>query len=232
LVPLNGRANRLCGLEWIANILTVAGQDAADGTPFGRYRMVQLLGRGGMREVWRAHDTDTDRIVALKLLPPHLSGDEEFQRRFRREAHAAARSNDPHVIPIHNYGEIDGRLYVDMRLIEGRDLAAVLADGPLEPDRAVRIIEGVALALHAGHGVGLLHRDVKPSNILLDKNDFAYLIDFGIARALDETRMTKSGNTIGTFAYIAPERLGKRAEEDNRSQLYHPVLTPVHAADT
>jgi serine/threonine protein kinase len=146
---------------------------------FGRYRLVELLGRGGMGEVWRAHDIDTDRIVAIKLLTAHYSDNEEFQRRFRREAHAAARLNTPHVTPIHNYGEIDGRLYLDMRLIEGRDLASVLADGPMEPARAVRIIEGVALALHAAHQVGLLHRDVKPSNILLDRNDFAYLIDFG-----------------------------------------------------
>ncbi|MGB6206366.1 serine/threonine-protein kinase PknH/PknJ [Mycobacterium sp.] len=191
-----------------------------DGTPFGRYRLIELLGRGGMGEVWRAHDTDTDRVVAIKVLPAHLSEDEEFQRRFRREAHAAARLSDPHVIPIHNYGEIDGRLYVDMRLIEGRDLQAVLAEGPLDPGRAVRIIEQVAMALHAAHKVGLLHRDVKPSNILLDGNDFAYLIDFGIARALDETRMTKSGNTIGTFHYIAPERLDSEIEEDARADIY------------
>ena len=161
-----------------------------EGTPFGRYRLIELLGRGGMGEVWRAHDTDTDRIVAIKLLPPHLAND-AFRRRFRREAHAAARLNNPHVIPIHHYGEIDGRLYVDMRLVEGRDLHSVLGDGPLEPARAVRIIEQVAKALHAAHKVGLVHRDVKPSNILLDEDDFAYLIDFGIARATDETRMTK-----------------------------------------
>jgi serine/threonine protein kinase len=124
--------------------------------------LIELLGRGGMGEVWRAHDTDTDRIVAIKLLPAHFSDNEEFQRRFRREAHAAAGLNSPHVVPIHNYGEIDGRLYVHMRLIEGRDLQSVLAEGPLEPRRAVRIIEGVALALHAAHQVGLVHRDVKP----------------------------------------------------------------------
>src|SRR3984957_12540347 len=99
---------------------------------FGRYRLVELLGRGGMGEVWRAYDTDTDRIVAIKVLPAHFSDNEDFKQRFRREAHAAARLNTPHVVPIHNYGEIDGRLYVDMRLIEGRDLHAVLADGPLE----------------------------------------------------------------------------------------------------
>jgi serine/threonine kinase PknH len=191
-----------------------------DGTPFGRYRLVALLGRGGMGEVWRAHDTETDRIVAIKLLPAVMSADEEFKQRFRREAHAAARLNDPHVIPIHHYGEIDGQLYVDMRLIEGRDLETVLADGPLDPERAVRIIEQVARALHAAHKVGLIHRDIKPSNILLDADDFAYLIDFGIARALDETRMTKSGNTIGTFQYIAPERLDDQAEEDARADIY------------
>ncbi|MDT5347462.1 MAG: hypothetical protein QOH91_749, partial [Mycobacterium sp.] len=191
-----------------------------DGTPFGRYRLIELLGRGGMGEVWRAHDTSTDRTVAIKLLPAHFSDDEDFQRRFRREAQAAARLNTPHVVPIHDYGEIDGRLYVNMRLIEGRDLATVVADGPIDPSRAVRIVEGVAKALHAAHEVGLVHRDVKPSNVLLDRDDFAYLIDFGIARALDETRMTKSGNTISTFQYIAPERLGTGKEEDARADLY------------
>lgn len=191
-----------------------------EGTSFGRYRLVGLLGRGGMGEVWRAYDTDTDRVVALKVLPEHLSEDAEFQRRFRREAHAAARLNSPHVIPIHHYGEIEGRLYVDMRLIEGRDLSTVLADRPLEPARAVRVVEQVAKALHAAHQVGLLHRDIKPSNILLDDDDYAYLIDFGIAHAADETRMTRSGNTIGTFAYIAPERLDPQAEEDARADIY------------
>jgi hypothetical protein len=191
-----------------------------DGTPFGRYRLVELLGRGGMGEVWRAHDTETDRIVAIKLLPAALSVDEEFQQRFRLEAHAAARLNNPHVIPIHQYGEIDGQLYVDMRLVEGRDLQTVLADGPLDTDRAVRIVEQVAGALNAAHKVGLIHRDIKPSNILLDADDFAYLIDFGISRMIDDTRMTKSGNMIGTFAYIAPERLDPHVKEDARADIY------------
>jgi serine/threonine protein kinase len=218
----------------------VAGQDAADGTPFGRYRLIELLGRGGMGEVWRAHDTGTDRIVAIKVLPAHLSDDEEFERRFRREAHAAARLDTPHVVPIYDYGEIDGRLFVTMRLIKGRDLDTMLAEGPLEPARAVRIIDQVAKALHAAHKVGLIHRDIKPSNILLDDDDFAYLIDFGIARAADETRMTKSGNTIGTFTYIAPERLDGTGEEDARVDVYslacvlYEALTgePPFAGDT
>ncbi len=191
-----------------------------EGTPFGRYRLIELLGRGGMGEVWRAHDTATDRVVAIKVLPANLSEDEDFQRRFRREAHAAARLETPHVVPIYDYGEIDGRLYVCMRLVKGRDLAAVLADGPLEPSRAVRIIGQVAEALHAAHEIGLIHRDIKPSNILLDDRDFAYLIDFGIARVADDTRMTKTGSTIGTFAYIAPERLEGQGEEDARADIY------------
>jgi tRNA A-37 threonylcarbamoyl transferase component Bud32 len=194
--------------------------EPVEGTPFGRYRLIALIGEGGMGEVWRAHDTVTDREVAIKLLPPKLSKDEDFQQRFRREAHAAAKLNTPHAVPIYDYGEIDGRLFVSMRLIEGRDLATVVAEGPMEPVRAVRVIEGVALALHAAHQVGLLHRDVKPSNILLDDNDFAYLIDFGIARAADDTRMTKTGNTIGTFAYIAPERLDRQGNEDARVDIY------------
>ncbi len=140
-------------------------------------------------------------------------------QRFRREAHAAARLNNPHVIPIHNSGEIDGRLYVDMRLIEGRDLQEVLADGPMEPARAVRIIEQVAKALHAAHKIGLVHRDVKPSNILLDEDDFAYLIDFGIARGADQTRMTSTGGVIGSWPYMAPERFSAQ-EVDARADMY------------
>jgi serine/threonine kinase PknH len=198
----------------------VAGQDAVDGTPFGRYRLIELLGRGGMGAVWRAHDTAANnRTVAIKLLPPHLAADDTFVRRFRREAEAAAQLNNPHIIPIHNYGEVDGRLYVDMRLVEGRDLQEVLAEGPMEPGRAVRIIEQVANALHAAHKVGLVHRDVKPSNILLDEDDFAYLIDFGIARGAEETRLTGTGSIIGSWHYMSPERL-QAGQVDARSDIY------------
>src|SRR3954453_3847751 len=150
-------------------------------TSFGQYRLLDLLGRGGMGEVWRARDTATDRIVAIKELPANLAHDETFKQRFRHEAQPAAQLNDPHVVPIHSYGEIDGRLYVDMRLIDGHDLQTMLAPGPLHPSRAVMIIDQVAKALQAAHKVGLVHRDVKPSNILIAEYDFAYLIDFGIA---------------------------------------------------
>ena len=192
---------------------------ADDGTPFGRYRLIELLGRGGMGEVWRAFDTLTDRVVALKLLPKYLSQDDVFQQRFRREAHAAAKLANPHVIPIHFYGEIDGQLFVDMRLIEGRDPQAVLSDGPMEPRRAVRIVEQVARALHAAHKAGLVHRDVKPSNILVDEDDYAYLIDFGIARAAGETGLTGTSGVIGSWQYMAPERFTTK-DADARVDVY------------
>ncbi|ANE82226.1 protein kinase [Mycobacterium adipatum] len=179
-----------------------------DATPFGHYQLQELIGRGGMGEVYRAYDTKTDRVVAVKVLPPQLAQDAVFQQRFRRESQAAAGVNDPHVVPIHGYGEIDGRLYLDMRLIEGRTLGALLAETekPLEPDFAVQIVEQVASALDAAHQLGLIHRDVKPSNILLTKANFAYLIDFGLARTAGESGMTTAGSTLGTLAYMAPER--------------------------
>lgn len=179
-----------------------------DATPFGHYRLQELIGRGGMGEVYRAYDTKTDRVVALKVLPPQLAQDSMFQQRFRRESQAAAGVNDPHVVPIHGYGEIDGRLYLDMRLIEGRTLGALLSetDRPVAPALAVQIIEQVASALDAAHQLGLIHRDVKPSNILLTRSNFAYLIDFGLARTAGESGMTTAGSTLGTLAYMAPER--------------------------
>jgi ABC-type amino acid transport substrate-binding protein len=190
-------------------------------TRFGHYELLELLGRGGMGQVFRAHDTVTDRVVALKVLPSHVAGDPIFQQRFRREAHAAAGLSDPHVVPIHGYGEIDGQLYLDMRLIDGDDLGTVLTEtgGPFTPERAVKIVEQVASALESAHAVGLVHRDVKPSNIFLSARDFVYLIDFGIARTTSQTGLTSAGSTLGTMAYMAPERF-KTGQSDPRSDIY------------
>ncbi|ORV48459.1 protein kinase [Mycobacterium florentinum] len=187
---------------------------------FGHYELRELLGRGGMGQVFRAYDTSTDRVVALKVLPAHLADDEEFQQRFRREARIAASLSDPHMVPIHSYGEIDGRLYVDMRLIEGRDLLAYIAEngGRLSPERAVAVVEQVAAALDTAHEVGLIHRDIKPSNILVSARDFVYLIDFGLARTAADTALTHTGHTMGTMAYMAPERF--RGMTDHRADVY------------
>ena len=189
-------------------------REPVEGTAFGRYQLIELLGRGGMGEVWKAHDTAIDRVVAVKLLLPQYAQDPEFTERFSREARAAARLDDPHVVPIYDVGELDGRLYLIMRLITGWDLQSVLRRGPLPPARAVSIIEQVASALQSAHQVGLVHRDVKPSNILLaDRGpapDFAYLIDFGLARAAGESALTSTSMTVGTWSYMAPERFTTR----------------------
>ena len=191
----------------------------AEGTRFGRYRLIELLGRGGMGEVWRAFDTVTERVVALKVLPTEYADDAVYQERFRWEARSAAGLDEPHVVPIYDFGEIDGRLFVTMRLIKGRDLNGILSGGPIDAERAVRIIDQVASALHEAHKVDLVHRDVKPSNILVTDDDFAYLIDFGIARTARQSGLTSTATVIGTWAYMAPERL-TTGQTDARADIY------------
>lgn len=174
----------------------------------GPYRLDGLIGRGGMGEVHRAFDTRRGRVVALKLLPPHTAHDESFRARFRREADSAARLQDPHIVPIHDFGEIEGRLFIDMRLVDGVGLDQLIAAGPMDPRRAVALVSQAAEALSDAHGSGVLHRDVKPSNMIVTRSDFLYLADFGISRAINDevTALTHSGATIGTLAYMAPER--------------------------
>lgn len=188
---------------------------------FGPYRIEELLGRGGMGEVHRAYDTAHDRVVALKRLSEPFVADEAYRARFRRESQIVARLREPHVIPIHAFGEIDGRLYLDMRLVEGTDLKDLLAAGPMPPARALALLAQVAGALDAAHADGLVHRDVKPSNILVTPADFVYLVDFGIARSAgpDATAITQSGAVIGTLDYMAPERFGD-APVDGRVDVY------------
>jgi serine/threonine-protein kinase len=190
------------------------------GSWFGPYRLTRLLGRGGMGEVYEAEDTRKGRVVALKLISPEFSDDPMFRARMQREAGAAGRLTEPHVVPIHDYGEINGQLYVDMRLIEGADLAGVLKrTGPMSPPRAVAIVRQVAAALDAAHAAGVTHRDVKPENILIAGDDFAYLVDFGIARAGNDPGLTQTGMAIGTYKYMAPERFSDQ-EITSRSDVY------------
>ncbi|HEX2214703.1 MAG TPA: serine/threonine-protein kinase, partial [Mycobacterium sp.] len=178
------------------------------GTRFGPYELQSLIGVGGMGEVYRAYDTAKERTVAIKLLRPDMAADPNFQERFRRESRVAARLQEPHVIPVHDFGDIDGVLYIDMRLVEGASLKDLLrSDGALPPARAVSIITQVAAALDAAHGNGLVHRDIKPENVLLTADDFVYLVDFGIAHGGGEASVTKTGLVIGSCAYMAPERI-------------------------
>ncbi|TPG37166.1 serine/threonine-protein kinase PknD [Mycolicibacterium hodleri] len=208
-----------------------AGEDSSDGVDdtsgavptetFGRYGLLSLLGAGGMGQVWRARDSQTNRVVALKVLPEHSADDDESRERFRRECEAVAQLTEPHIIPIHDFGDVDGRLFLNMRLVDGRDLRTLIKqEGALPPMRAVAIIVQVAGALQAAHDVGLVHRDVKPSNILVCVNDFAYLIDFGIAHASGDATLTKAGETIGTAVYMAPEAIGAAVKTHSRVDVY------------
>ncbi|WP_156767172.1 serine/threonine-protein kinase, partial [Mycobacterium sp. E796] len=177
------------------------------GTRFGPYELRSLIGAGGMGEVYRAYDTRKGRMVALKLLRPELAADPGFQQRFRRESQLAARLQEPHVIPVHDFGEIDGVLFIDMRLVDGGSLKDLLRErGALDPGQAAAITAQVATALDAAHAEGLVHRDVKPENVLLTPDNFAYLVDFGLAQAHGDPSVTAGGPLIGSCAYMAPER--------------------------
>ncbi|MBV9515095.1 MAG: protein kinase [Mycobacteriaceae bacterium] len=198
----------------------MSDSDSRAGTDFGHYQLRRLLGRGGMGEVYEAEDTRKDRTVALKLLPPAMAGDPVFRKRLQREARSAGRLQEPHVVPIHDYGEIDGVLYVDMRFIDGTDLRKMLSRyGPLTPARAVAIVRQIASALDAAHESGIMHRDVKPENVLITRDDFAYLVDFGIANAATDESLTELGTAVGTYAYMAPERF-TNAEVTYRADIY------------
>lgn len=186
------------------------GADSRVGRMFGHYKIIGLLGRGGMGEVYQAEDTRKGRMVALKILPEQYSHDERFRARFQRESRAAAILQEQHVIPIHDWGEIDGNLYIDMRLVQGNTLHELLETGPLDPARAAHIVSEIGSALDAAHQAGLIHRDVKPQNIIVTGTDFPYLVDFGIAEASGESGLTMTGTNIGTLSYMAPERFGDR----------------------
>ena len=172
---------------------------------FGPYRIVGLLGQGETATVYEAHDTSKDRVVALKILDEQYCTDPRNRERFRRQAQAAAKLPEPHIIPVHGWGEIDGRLYIDMRLVQGSTLHDLIASGPLQPPRAVSIISQIATALDAAHAQGVIHRDIKPQNVIVTGGDFAYLLDFGIAEAAGESRLTVDSSHAAAFDYTDPD---------------------------
>ena len=194
------------------------------GSTVAGYRLEQVIGRGGMGIVYTAHDERLDRRVALKLIAPELAADTVLRRRFLDESRIAAGIEHPHVIPVYEAGEADGALYLAMQLVDGDDLRSTLLQrGALSDDRAIPIIVQVASALEAAHARGLVHRDVKPSNILLAPvagGDHAYLSDFGLCKPVEATRgVTASGQVVGTVDYMAPEQL-RGAHADGRADIY------------
>src|SRR5215471_1980778 len=183
--------------------------DPRIGTELLGYRIEALVGRGGMGVVYRAYDGRLKRNVALKLLAPELARDERFRERFLAESELAASLDHPNVIPIYEAGEAEGVLFVAMRYVDGKDLKTLLREeGGFAPARALAIVGQVADALDVAHEHGLVHRDVKPSNVLLDPREHAYLADFGLSRRLGEdVSALGSGLSLGTPAYVAPEQI-------------------------
>jgi len=189
------------------------------GSTFASYKVEALVGRGGMGVVYRATDLSLERPVALKLIAPELADDDRFRGRFLKESRLAASLDHPNVIPIYDAGERDGQLYLAMRYVEGSDLKTMLArERKLAPERALRVLAQIAGALDAAHRRGLVHRDVKPANVLLDEDEHAYLTDFGISKHVGRTS-TDTGQMVGTLDYLAPEQIRGEAV-DGRSDCY------------
>ena len=188
------------------------------GTTLGKYRIEALIREGGMGDIYRAVDTATDQVVAVKVLRQALAADRAFLQRFRREVRTLQQIRHPNVVQILDVGTQDTVHYYAMEYLE-KSLADVLSDGPLPPREAVRIAAQAARGLEAVHAAGICHRDVKPSNILFASDGRAKVADFGIARATDATRMTQTGSVVGTPTYMAPEQ-AEDANVDARADIY------------
>lgn len=205
------------------------GAGLRPGAVIAGYRLEERIGRGGMAVVFRAVDGRLGRPVALKILSPGLTADNAFRMRFINESRAAAAVEHPHIIPVYEAGETAGMLFIAMRYVRGGDARSLLRRiGPLPADRAWGIISQVAAALDAAHRRGLVHRDVKPGNMLLDVSsglagadltDHVYLTDFGISKQAQSARLTVTGQIVGTLDYAAPEQIEGR-DVDGRTDLY------------
>jgi YVTN family beta-propeller protein len=193
------------------------------GTELAGYRIERVLGRGGMSVVYLAHDLRLKRNVALKVLAPELAEDEGFRARFLRESQLAASLDHPNVVPVYEAGEVEGLLYIAMRYVVGADLKALLrAEGALAPERALALVGQVASALDAAHERGLVHRDVKPSNVLLtgrSDNEHCYLADFGLSTSASDRSVADPGKIVGTIDYVAPEQI-RGVDVDGRADVY------------
>jgi DNA-binding NarL/FixJ family response regulator len=203
---------------------TLLPDELTVGSTFARHRIEAVAGRGGMGIVFRATDLALDRPVALKLIAPSVALDPVFRARFEVECRAAAAIDHPHAVEVFHAGEEDGVLYVTMRYVEGEDLGALMTrDAPVDPVRAVRIIAQVAAALDAAHARGLVHRDVKPTNVLVAEREgveHAFLTDFGLTKSHEgEAGLTKPGFAMGTADYMAPEQ-ARGAKLDGRADVY------------
>lgn len=173
----------------------------------GRYRLISRIAAGGMGEVWRALDESLGREVAVKVMHSHVAADPSFRTRFRTEARITAALTDPGIAQVYDYGESDSVAYLVMELVHGEPLAAILSrNGALDPQVTLDIIEQAAKGLYAAHRNGVIHRDIKPGNLLVTEDGQVKITDFGIARALEAARLTRTGTVLGTAQYVSPEQ--------------------------
>jgi serine/threonine protein kinase len=200
------------------------------GKTLGRYRILEMIGRGGMGEVFLAEDASLRRRVALKFLPPEMQQDAEARKRFIREARSAAALDHPYICHINEVAESDGRDFIVMEYVEGQALRAKIGQGPLPLPDTLQVGIEVAEALEAAHGKGIVHRDIKPENIMLTRTGHAKVMDFGLAKQMGRpeeaeiggptmTLLTSEGTTVGTLAYMSPEQL-RGQDADTRSDIW------------
>ncbi|NIP28455.1 MAG: serine/threonine protein kinase, partial [Phycisphaerae bacterium] len=187
------------------------------GKTIAHYKILEKLGEGGMGEVYLAEDTELDRKVALKFLPPRFTEDPDVNARFRHEAKAAAALNHPNIVTIHQIGEYESRAFIAMEYVEGHTLTTLAKVSNLRKilDYTMQICEGLA----AAHKSGIVHRDIKPDNILIDNEGRVKIADFGLAKARGRTKLTEEASTLGTLDYMSPEQLSG-ADVDQRSDIW------------
>ncbi|MCP4418014.1 MAG: serine/threonine protein kinase, partial [Chloroflexi bacterium] len=192
----------------------------ADQQTFGRYIIKAKLGQGGMGSVFHAHDPNFRREVALKLLEKRFLHDTKFRRRFEREARAVAKIDHPGIVPIYDFGEEEGELFLVMPLMEGGTLGKRLDDGPLSLDEATTVLKQIAPALDMTHRLNMVHRDLKPDNILFNKHGVPLIADFGIVKSAESNTTLTADGIVGTPAYMSPEQVGSKKTLDGRSDIY------------
>ena len=218
-VPLSGPARAIQREEEDDRDVTgVSGIPSGEGV--AGYVVDELVGRGGMGEVYRAWDARLERNVALKILAPSYAEDDAFRERLLRESRLAASLDHPNVVPVYDAGEADGRFFLAMRYVDGADLRTLLRrEGSIDPERTLGIVSQVADALDAAHARGLVHRDVKPSNVLLDERGHCYLVDFGLTQSVASREQPTDGSLLGTLDYVAPEQI-RGDPVDARADVY------------
>src|SRR5579862_5605288 len=193
------------------------------GSILGGYQIQAVVARGGMGAVYKALELSNGRLVALKIVLPELAADASFRERFERESQIATSLEHPHIVPVYATGEAEGVLYMAMRFVHGVDLRQLISlSAPLAPGRVVKLVEQIASGLDAAHRRGLVHRDVKPANVMVEDlgdHDHCYVMDFGLAKQAGSTGLTKTGSWVGTLDYVAPEQILGRSV-DARTDVY------------